>query len=76
MNVSQSQSELESIGTRYINRFAIDEEDQFEIAAVICRIYPINFMCSYEVLQSEINKAMEAVEKLSMCNIKGQDLYF
>ena len=40
-------SQYESMGTRYINRFAIDEDDQFEIAAILrtsrncrnCRFY-------------------------------------
>ena len=71
MNSPQSQSEVESIGTRYINRFAIAEEDQFEIAAIICKNDPINCMYYYEDLQSEINKAMKAVDKLSNRNIEG-----
>ena len=64
--------QAKSIGMHYINRFIIDENDQFEIKAVI---FVDDFdEDSVKNSQIKVNKAVEAVNKQSKHETKGSDI--
>ena len=61
----------ESIGMRYINRMAIDEEDQFEIAAIDTLVEDDLEEAEYSdtwyqetIIQDKMNKAIQAAKEL------------
>ena len=68
-----------------MNRFAINEQDQFEIAAIffVKLSRPLKrrldsrsnvVLEEYGVLESEMNEAMRAVKKLSNLQVEGPDI--
>ena len=57
---SKPYQQQESIGVRYMNRFTIEEDDQFEIIAV-CELKP-DTINSPVILQEEINNASKVIQ--------------
>ena len=74
--------QFESIGTRYINRFAIDEQDEFEIEAIIfvddfVELFDLDNIqySSFKHFKENINIAVEAVKKVREHDLKGPDIH-
>ena len=62
----------QSIASRYMNSFAIDENNQFEVAALQLTD---KFEGDYSI-EEKLNKAMKAVEKLTHLQNKGKEFLF
>ena len=65
------ESQYESIATSYMNTFAIDEHNQFEIAAIQTLDYSDRF--DRKGLEKKLDKAMQAVENLTKQQNEGLD---
>ena len=63
----------ESIATRYMNRYSIVEDDQFEIAAfrTVYRSATVNQKDVFEKLEKTMQEAMQAVVNLTMLHTEG-----
>ena len=59
----------ESIGMIYVNRMAIDEDDQFEIAAIDTLVE--DDMFQEIIIQERLNKAMQAAKDLD--NLRNEE---
>ena len=69
-------AQLESIAARYMNCFAINEDDQFEIASIqtIDQYDPIAIE---KVILAELKiKSIQAVENLTKQQNKGKDYFY
>ena len=69
-------AQLESIAARYMNWFAINEDDQFEIASIqtIDQYDPITIE---KVILAELkNNTIQAVENLRKQQNKGKDYFY
>ena len=67
---SPHDNQSESLAVRYMNRFAIEEDDQFEIAA----IQAVDFLEENDVIE-KLDKAMQAVENLTKQQNQGIDYF-
>ena len=62
--------QFESIAAKYMNRFAIKEDDQFEIAA----IQTVNRRNKNDVIE-KLDNAMQAVKNLTKQQNQGMDYF-
>ena len=70
-NDSAHYNQHESIAARYLNHFAIQEDDQFEVAA----IQTLDYEDQNEVFE-KVDKAMKAIENLQKKHNQGSDYFF
>ena len=70
MKDARPAEQFESIAVRYMNRFAIEEDDQFEIAA----IQNVDGWNKNDVIE-KLDKAMQAVENLTKQQNQGIDYF-
>ena len=70
MKDARPEEQFESIAVRYMNRFAIEEDDQFEIAA----IQTVDSWNENDVIE-KLDKAMQAVENLTNQQNKGSEFF-
>ena len=60
----------ESMAVRYMNRFAVEEDDQFEIAA----FQTVDSQNVIDIIE-KVNKAMQAVKNLTKLQNQGMDYF-
>ena len=60
----------ESMAVRYMNRFAVEEDDQFEIAAFLT----VDNQNEIDIIE-KLNKAMQAVKNLTKLQNQGMDYF-
>ena len=71
MKDARPAEQSESIAVRYMNRFAIEEDDQFEIAA----IQTLDSEYDENDVIEKLDKAMQAVENLAKQQNQGMGYF-